>query len=58
MEYAYYPDFERAEKLIIIGDAKPDLDTIKYLDYIREKFALPVTYRHFDIVENELSLDY
>lgn len=58
MEYAYYPETEKAEKLIIISDKKPNRDTINYLKHIRNKFDLPVTYRSFDLEKNELSDDY
>lgn len=58
LEYAYFPDTEKAEKLIIIADEKPNQDVIKYLDHIRNKFNLPVSYRHFNLDTNELSDDY
>ncbi|MFY9308571.1 MAG: hypothetical protein WAQ28_05900 [Bacteroidia bacterium] len=58
MEYAYFPDLEKATELIIVSDAEPDTDTIKYLDFIRMKFDLPVKYRHFDIERNYLSNEY
>lgn len=58
LEYAYFPNTEKAEKLIIISDEKPNKDVIKYLDHIRDKFKLPITYRHFNIETNELSDDY
>ncbi|MFZ5942163.1 MAG: hypothetical protein ACOYXB_16470 [Bacteroidota bacterium] len=58
LEYAYFPDTEKAEKLIIIADEKPNQDVIKYLDHIRNKFNLPVSYRHFNLDTNELSDDF
>ncbi|MDB5282909.1 MAG: hypothetical protein JWO06_1984 [Bacteroidota bacterium] len=58
MEYAYYPGSERAKKLIIVADEEPDENTMEYLDYIRGKFDLPVTYRHFNLETHELSEDY
>jgi indole-3-glycerol phosphate synthase len=58
MEYAYYPDKEKADKLIIISDNKPNEKTIDYLNHIRTKFDLPVTYRSFNLETNELSDDY
>lgn len=58
MEYAYFPDLEKATKLIIVADAEPDPDTIKYLDFIRKKFNLPVKYRYFYIDKNYLSNEY
>ncbi len=58
LEYAYFPNTEKAEKLIIVADEKPNEDVIKYLDHIREKFELPITYRHFDLDTGVLSNDY
>jgi hypothetical protein len=58
MEYAYWPDLEKAEKLIIVSDNIPDQETIKYLNHIRIKFRLPVYYRFFDMQMGVLSEDY
>lgn len=58
LEYAYFPDTEKAEKLIIIADEEPNDAVIKYLDHIRDKFDLPISYRHFNLETNELSDDY
>jgi len=58
LEYAYFPDTEKAEKLIIIADEEPNEDVKKYLDHIRNKFELPISYRHFNIETNKLSDDY
>ncbi len=58
MEYAYWPDLERAEKLIIISNEEPDLETQKYLEHIREMFSIPISYRFFNSDTNILSKDY
>ena len=58
LEYAYFPDTNKAEKLIIVADDKPSADVKKYLDHIRNKFNLPIAYRYFDLDKNELSDDY
>ncbi|MBU1862853.1 MAG: hypothetical protein KKH94_04210 [Candidatus Omnitrophica bacterium] len=58
MEYAYFPDKERADKLIIVGYAKPDEEAIRYLQYVRDRFSIPVTYRALDMVSDSLSEDY
>ncbi|MBQ9205133.1 MAG: hypothetical protein IJ158_00275 [Treponema sp.] len=44
MEYAYYPDKNRAEKLIIVGEYKLDSDTEKYLQYLNTHFSLRLSY--------------
>lgn len=58
LEYSYWPESERAEKLIIISDNAPDSDTKKYLAHIRRKFNLPVFYRSFNMDSNVLSEDF
>ncbi len=58
LEYAFYPNANKADKLIIIADEKPNTDIIKYLDHIRTLFSLPISYRHFNLEKNELSDDY
>jgi hypothetical protein len=56
MEYAYYPDLEKASKLIIVADEIPDEKTARYLQFIRGKFGIPVSYKSFNLYE--LSEDY
>lgn len=58
MEYAYWPESERAEKLIIIGDTSPDNDAKRYIQHIRDKFHIPVYYRSLDIDRKVLSRDF
>lgn len=58
MEYAYWPDSERAEKLIIVGRSPLDNDAARYIGYIRDKFHIPVYYRSFDMDNKILSKDY
>ena len=58
LEYAYFPENELAEKLIIIADDKPSENVVKYLNHIRSKFDLPISYRYFDLETNQLSDDY
>ena len=58
MEYSYWPDLERAEKLIIVADGEPDLETQNYLIHIRNKFNIPISYRFFNVDTNILSKDH
>ncbi len=58
MEYAYWADAERAEKLIIVGDTVPDEEAKKYLQHIRSKFEIPVYFRCIDLDKNTLSEDF
>jgi len=58
MEYSYWPDLERAEKLVIVSDIEPDSEAQEYLAHIRKKFNIPISYRFFDEENNFLSKDY
>ena len=58
MEYAYYPDLEQAKRLLIIADAIPDPDSIRYLQYLRDRFNLPVWFRAFDKNTRILSAEF
>lgn len=48
LEYAYWKelDFE-VNKLIIIAEAEIDQNAEKYLEYLRDKFGLPLHYQRF-----------
>jgi hypothetical protein len=58
LEYSYWPDLERAEKMIIVSDNAPDSETMKYLAHIRQKFNLPIFYRFLNMETNVLSVDF
>jgi hypothetical protein len=58
LEYAYWPNVEKADKLIIVSDREPDQQAIEYLNHIRLKFNLPVHYRFYDPSMNYLSKDF
>jgi hypothetical protein len=48
LEYGIYPDHQRAEKLVVVGDGEPTLDDLAYLRHLRGKFSLPIHYRQWD----------
>ena len=58
LEYAFYPEKQKAEKLIIISNLLPDNDTQKYLRNIRKRFSIPIFYRSFNMELGELSKEY
>lgn len=55
MEYAYYPGEKRADKLIIIAPDPADEFDCQYLRHIRKEFGLPVWFRHYSFLTNDLS---
>jgi len=45
LEYSYWPGNQKAEKLVVVGAPSLDKDTTKYIEYLRNKFNLPIEYR-------------
>lgn len=54
LEYAYWPDDERAEELIIVSHLPVTKAAQKYLATLRDRFGIPISYRQFDLETNEL----
>lgn len=54
LEYAFWPDSDRAMDLIIVGEQEPDDESRMYLQYLRDRFSLPVWYRRMDVVGQQL----
>ncbi len=54
LEYAHYPNNDRAQKMFIIGPEKPDEKDCKYMELIREKYGIPVWFRWYSFEENKL----
>ena len=55
MEYAYYPDTKMADKLIIVAPEAADEYDRLYLHHLRERFGIPVWFRHYSFLTKELS---
>jgi hypothetical protein len=58
LEYGVYPDSLRATKIVIVGDGAPTADDCKYLNCLRERFALPLGYQQWVWTRNELSREW
>lgn len=52
LEYAYWPDDERATELIIVSHLPTTKAAEKYLAVLRDRFGLPIFYRQFDLTKN------
>lgn len=57
IEYAYWPNNVRANKLVIISTEEPNVDIKKYMAHLRTKFQLPIHYQHYDAVNNTLGAE-
>jgi hypothetical protein len=54
IEYAYYPDKERAKKLIIVSQNQITKQAKDYLSKIRGQFRIPVYYKQYNVDKNYL----
>jgi len=58
LEYSFWPDTERANKLIIVTENDSTEEAIKYLANLRNRFGLPIYYQQFDtqrkVLDNKL----
>lgn len=54
LEYAYWPDQKRADELVIVSHLPLTKTAARYLEYLREQFKLPLSYRQFDLKTNKL----
>lgn len=49
LEYAHWPSDDRAQELIVVGEAEIDDEGRAYLRFLRHRFALPVWYRRVNL---------
>jgi hypothetical protein len=54
LEYAYWPNKERATRLVVVSHLPTTKAAEKYLKYLRDKFGLPIYYQQFSLEENKL----
>lgn len=54
LEYAYWPDKENANRLVIVSQNRLDRKSEKYLTLMREKFSIPVYYQRFNLKKKVL----
>lgn len=48
MEYSSYPTEQRAQKLVVVGDAPATEDDKMYLRHLRDLYELPIYYAQFN----------
>ena len=54
LEYAYWPNANRASELVVVAEAKPTKETKQYLDNLRRRFGLRLSYRQLNNEEGKL----
>ena len=54
LEYAHYPNMQRATKLFIGGPQQPDDKDIAYMEFIRKTYGIPVWFRWYSFEQNKL----
>jgi hypothetical protein len=54
LEYAYWPNADRAAELVVVSEAKPTKETKQYLDNLRRRFGLRLSYRQLNNEKGEL----
>ncbi len=54
LEYSDYPDDIRASRLIIVSVKPLDESDRRYMKHLREKYHIPVWYRHYSLDTNSL----
>lgn len=58
MEYAHYPEVKKAIKLYVVSHHDITDADVKYLNYIRKTYNIPLWYRHYSFENNDLSNEY
>lgn len=56
LEYAYWPDERRAQKLVIVGQCPATKSAILYLSRLRREFGIPVYYGRIDRESGKLEV--
>lgn len=54
MEYSYWPDGTRADRLVIVSENELTKDAARYLKCLRNEFRLPLYYRQLDLEAGRL----
>lgn len=55
LEYAHYPNKNKAEKLFIVGPEEPLEKDVLYMENLRKKYNIPVWFRWYDPNNNTLN---
>lgn len=53
MEYAYRPNKNRADLLVVVAPAQINEDDLVYLKLLKSRFSIPISYSYYNIVTRE-----
>jgi hypothetical protein len=54
LEYAHYPDSDKAERLLVVGAIPAKDEEALYLRELRRRYAIPLYYTHWDWERDEI----
>ena len=54
IEYAHYPNYQRADNLVVVGDVSLNDDDSTYLKFIRDTYNIPLHYAQWSWTNNKL----
>lgn len=54
LEYAHYPNENRAKRFFIVGPEPPDENDKAYMQLLRKRYNLPIWFRWYSLKENKL----
>ena len=54
IEYAHYPNYKRADNLVVVGDVSPNDDDSTYLKFIRDTYNIPLHYAQWCWIDDKL----
>lgn len=56
VEYAHYPNLQKADVLLVVGDALPSENDAAYLQFLRDTYKLPIHYAQWSWAREELGI--
>ena len=54
MEYAYWPDKDKASRLVVVSHLPTNAVAEKYLETLRDRFGIPIYYEQFRMADMTL----
>lgn len=55
LEYAHYPETDKAQNLVVVSDAAPGSDDERYIQKLQQRYDIPLCYVHWPKRAQEIS---